>query len=420
MTDVFVALICLFLGLVGGAFSVWTLIGYREQQARDLRDRALAEREANARQRETLDAQADSLERDRQALARQVAEFDSRRDSMANLETEIEFLRRELGAHRISVQGLELLAREQARKESLLQDLAARYLKENNRWIKATLTPGNYAACQRRLQEVIQRCREAGVDYRPEQAGLDLAQLRHDYESAVRAAAEREEQARRRAELRDEQRRQQQLADELERADAERRMLEEAIAKVRRETTDKHSQELEELQARLREAEERAQRAISQAQLTKQGHVYVISNLGSFGEGVYKIGMTRRLVPQERVDELSGAAVPFEFDVHMMIKCDDAPRLETILHNALHLARVNRVNPRKEFFRVDLETIRRIVEENHGEVEYVATAAALEYRQGLTLSVEEQERIEELYRSTEAHFDEEAATTLGEALEQQP
>ena len=408
MTDVFIALVILCLGLLGGSFSVWTLIGYREKEARDLRDQALRDREENAEQKRSLDSREDNLARERQVLAREIADFDSRRDSMADLEAEIQFLRKELGAHRLTVNGLELLAKEQAFKETRLQELASRYLKENQRWIKATLTPGNYEACKRRLMEVIQRCREAGVTYGTDQANQDLALLRQDYEAAVRAAADREEQARRRAEFRDEQRRQQQLAEELERADAERQMLEEAIAKVRRETSDRHSQELEDLQRRLQEAEERAQRAISQAQLTKQGHVYVISNIGSFGEGIYKIGMTRRLTPQERIDELSGAAVPFEFDVHMMIKCEDAPKLESVLHGALHLSRVNRVNPRKEFFRADLETIQKLVEENHGVVEYVATPAALEYREGLTLTVEEQERIEEIYKTTEAADEEEA------------
>jgi multidrug efflux pump subunit AcrA (membrane-fusion protein) len=254
--------------------------------------------------------------------------------------------------------------------------------------------------------EVINRCRAAGVDYPEHLEQYDLGQLQQAYEGAVHAAAEREEQARLRAQYRDEQRRQQQIQEELDQAEAERRMLEAAIAKVRRESDAQHSAELEELQKRLSEAEARTQRAISQAQLTRQGHVYVISNIGSFGEGVFKIGMTRRLTPLERVDELSGAAVPFSFDVHMMIECEDAPRLESILHDELHLCRVNRVNPRKEFFRTDLETIRGIVEKNHGEVSYIATAEAREYREGLTLTVEQQERIEELYRD-EPHTEDE-------------
>lgn len=105
----------------------------------------------------------------------------------------------------------------------------------------------------------------------------------------------------------------------------------------------------------------------------------LISNVGSFGEGVFKIGMTRRRVPQDRVDELGDASVPFPFDVHAMISCADAPALEAALHRRFGARRVNRVNPRKEFFRVGLDEIIAAVRAEHGEVEYRADAEALEY-----------------------------------------
>ncbi|MFZ5829218.1 MAG: GIY-YIG nuclease family protein, partial [Planctomycetota bacterium] len=149
------------------------------------------------------------------------------------------------------------------------------------------------------------------------------------------------------------------------------------------------------------EAEERAQRAISQAQLTKAGHVYVISNIGSFGKGVYKIGMTRRHVPQERVTELGDASVPFPFDVHMMISCDDAPALENALHRELHAQRVNKVNFRKEYFRADFEAIRRVVEAQHGTVEYRAEPAAEEYWESMNMSAEDFEFVERTIESIE-------------------
>ena len=90
--------------------------------------------------------------------------------------------------------------------------------------------------------------------------------------------------------------------------------------------------QLRELNVKLVEAEEKSMKAISMAQQTKKGHVYIISNLGSFGEDVYKIGLTRRLDPNERVRELGDAGVPFPFDVHAMLASDDAPALETALH----------------------------------------------------------------------------------------
>ncbi len=111
------------------------------------------------------------------------------------------------------------------------------------------------------------------------------------------------------------------------------------------------------------------------------GYVYIISNVGSFGENIYKIGMTRRLEPQERVNELSGASVPFKFDVHAMIFTEDAPSLEKALHKHFSDRRVNLVNMRKEFFRVSLKEIEEYVQSNFdATVEFTKIADAPEYR----------------------------------------
>ncbi|EKM30714.1 chromosome segregation ATPase family protein, partial [Vibrio harveyi] len=110
--------------------------------------------------------------------------------------------------------------------------------------------------------------------------------------------------------------------------DTARKELEQASDELKLEL----EQQIAELQANLKEAELKHQRAQSMAEQTKQGHVYVISNIGSFGEDIYKIGMTRRLEPMDRVKELGDASVPFTFDVHAMIHTDDAPTLEKKLH----------------------------------------------------------------------------------------
>ncbi len=100
----------------------------------------------------------------------------------------------------------------------------------------------------------------------------------------------------------------------------------------------------------------------------RAGYVYIISNIGAFGEDVYKIGMTRRLDPEDRIAELSGASVPFKYDIHAMIFSDDAPTLETAIHNALANKKLNLVNGRKEFFKVSLEEIKNLVKENYDKV----------------------------------------------------
>lgn len=124
----------------------------------------------------------------------------------------------------------------------------------------------------------------------------------------------------------------------------------------------------------------------------KAGYVYVISNIGAFGENVYKIGMTRRLDPQDRVDELGDASVPFNFDVHAMIFSNDAPKLEAALHNAFADRKLNFVNQRREFFRASLDEIKKVVKENYDKsVEFVEFAPAEQYRESLLLQKQAQE-----------------------------
>jgi hypothetical protein len=118
----------------------------------------------------------------------------------------------------------------------------------------------------------------------------------------------------------------------------------------------------------------------------RAGYVYIISNIGSFGEHIYKIGMTRRLEPMERVDELGDASVPFKFDVHAMIFSNDAPKLEAALHNAFANNKLNATNNRKEFFEVTIQEIEKVVKENHDKtIEFIYSPPAQEYRESLMI-----------------------------------
>ncbi len=142
---------------------------------------------------------------------------------------------------------------------------------------------------------------------------------------------------------------------------------------------------MQDLSEKLRQAEERSQRALSMAQPTKRGYVYIISNVGSFGSDVYKIGLTRRLEPLDQVRELGDSSVPFEFDVHALIFSEDAPALETQLHKHFVLTQMNKVNYRKEFFRVDIGHVRDEVEKLGLNAKWTLTAAAREYRETLAI-----------------------------------
>lgn len=142
-----------------------------------------------------------------------------------------------------------------------------------------------------------------------------------------------------------------------------------------------------ELQNKLQALEGEQENVLQREQNTRAGFVYIISNIGSFGEHIFKIGMTRRLEPMDRIAELSSASVPFPFDVHAMIFSEDAPALETTLHRYFDAQRVNRVNPRKEFFKIDLAEIEKVVRQNHNAtVKFVDIPDAIEYRETLKLS----------------------------------
>jgi|GEM_PF-1469708 len=140
---------------------------------------------------------------------------------------------------------------------------------------------------------------------------------------------------------------------------------------------------LEMLQGQLEEAQQAGQRAKSMAEQTRRGYVYVISNVGAFGEGVFKIGLTRRLDPLERVKELSGASVPFPFEHHILVYSEDAPTLETTLHKAFSDQKINVVNQRKEFFFAEFEEIKDKIYEIKRDTDHVSEifseAKALQY-----------------------------------------
>jgi hypothetical protein len=207
--------------------------------------------------------------------------------------------------------------------------------------------------------------------------------------------------------LKEQMKEEEKVAKEIERACEEAERDEEmksiALERARLELEQKTGQQtakLESLVARLenelKDAIDRKAKAIARAQLTKSGHVYVLSNIGTFGDDVYKIGMSRRLEPLERVAELGGASVPFPFDVHAMIYCEDAPALENKLHRKFAERRVNMINLRREFFRVSLDEIRAAVADCHGHVTFLTIPEAAQYRETVALLKEKEANPQQL------------------------
>lgn len=223
---------------------------------------------------------------------------------------------------------------------------------------------------------------------------LDLKQkeLILEFEYQSKRQQEKEEMRAIQEELREEEKAKREFEQAQKEAEKEEVTYQKALDKARKEfeiaTGEKHDKlqlQIEKLEQELREAQEKKERALSMAQQTKRGHVYVISNIGSFGENVYKIGMTRRLEPIDRVKELGDASVPFQFDIHAMIYTDEAPTLENELHKAFSNKKVNMLNYRKEFFNVTLDEIENKVKEIGHDAEFSRLPEAMEYRETLAI-----------------------------------
>lgn len=146
---------------------------------------------------------------------------------------------------------------------------------------------------------------------------------------------------------------------------------------------------LDELQKQLDDIKDKKAKLIDRAETPSAGYVYIISNIGSFGQNVYKIGVTRRLDPMDRINELSSASVPFKFDVHALIFTNDAYKLETELHDYFDRKRVNKVNKRKEFFRLNIDDIKKVLSK-HKELtfDFQEIPDAPEYRDSLLIEQE--------------------------------
>ncbi len=219
-----------------------------------------------------------------------------------------------------------------------------------------------------------------------------------EYEYYVKKEAARQEQLELRAQMREEAEERKRLKEQQEQMKKEEEKYHSEIDNIHQQLTttsdDEQKQKLldkiKELESQLSDLSSKKEE-ITSLQNGKAGYVYVISNLGSFGNDVFKVGMTRRLDPQERIDELGNASVPFKFDVHSFIFSQDAVKLESDLHAALESKRVNKVNPRKEFFRVSVDDLEKLVEKYDPAAEFNRTMQAEQYYQSISAAEEEAE-----------------------------
>lgn len=225
-----------------------------------------------------------------------------------------------------------------------------------------------------------------GISVTQQYLDAKVKEIRLAFEFQIKKQAEKEEQKAARAEQREQARVQKELEEQRKKIEKEQTHYQTVFQKLEAQLQAhpddpdlldkkaKMEQQLSDIEKSLTDIDYR------QANM-KAGYVYVISNIGAFGENVYKIGMTRRLDPQDRIDELGDASVPFNFDVHAMIFSDDAPALEAALHRAFEDKKLNMVNHRREFFRVTLDEIKDVVRKNFDKtVEFVDVPEAEQYR----------------------------------------
>ena len=233
----------------------------------------------------------------------------------------------------------------------------------------------------------------ADISITHEYYGLKIEELRLAFEYRQKQQEEKELQRELRAQMREEAKLQKEIEAERKKYEKERAHYNNALHKIELQISQAKDDELQELLKKKNVLEEQLvdiQKSLTDIDYReanqRAGYVYIISNIGSFGENVYKIGMTRRLDPMERIKELGDASVPFNFDVHAMIFSDDAPALEAALHNAFESKKVNMINQRREFFNVTLDEIKDVVRKNFDKtVEFIDLADAEQYRQSLKM-----------------------------------
>jgi Domain of unknown function (DUF4041)/Meiotically up-regulated gene 113 len=253
------------------------------------------------------------------------------------------------------------------------------------------LKPHKLDAARERLRKVATTVERLGsvmsIRISPAYRRLREQELALTADYRQKLADEKELEREERERLREERKAQQEMERERERLEKERQhyvnTLESLKAKGDEEAVARHEAELERIQRAIEDVDYRVANI-------RAGYVYVISNIGSFGEGVVKIGLTRRLDPEVRVRELGDASVPFRFDTHALLFSKDAVGIEASLHQKMADRRVNRINSRREFFYATPEEVKAHLLEVAGDLlSFEDTPEALEYRQSQNLAKEE-------------------------------
>lgn len=260
----------------------------------------------------------------------------------------------------------------------------------------AKVTWNNAIRMEERIHKAYEVLNKLGqvmqISLTPKYLELKISELRLKFEAEQKKQEEKEEQRQIKEQMREEEKARREAERARKEAEQEEKRHQSALEKARAEMEkstgeqfDKLNEKIKLMEKQLEEAKKLKERAKSMAELTRSGHVYIISNIGSFGNDILKIGMTRRLEPMDRVKELGDASVPFGFDVHAMTYVEDAPKLEKDLHKHFKDRRVNLVNHRKEYFYITVNEIEDFLNSINLEIKLTKMAEAREYRETLAI-----------------------------------
>ena len=380
----------------------------RDAEAEAAKKRAVAEAELAALQQKAAEKKKDLIVLDDEILLQSFGlykphyDFATSAGYKARLEQiqdrQADIIKRELAARATQTWSINGSAKEGAR---VVKDYIRLILRAFNNECEAAIDSvkfSNIDTMENRIRRAFETMNKLGermfIEISREYVNLKLDELRLVFEYRRKKQEEKEEQRRIREQMREEEKVRREMDAAREKLEKEERHFQKAIQQLDRQLASADSDVLrEQLNKERGEAVSALEKigkdkldVLNREQNTRAGYVYVISNIGAFGEDVYKIGVTRRLDPQERIDELGDASVPFWFDVHALIFSDDAPALENALHRAFASRRLNMINTRREFFKVPLAEIMDVVQKNFNKpVDFIETPEAEQFRESLRL-----------------------------------
>lgn len=282
--------------------------------------------------------------------------------------------------------------------EKMIKDMKKLFLRAFNSDCEDVITKVKYNNYEMSVKKIYQSAesieklgKTMGLMITSKYINSKINELHLAFEYRLKVQEEKEAQKEARAELREAAKLQKEIEAQRKKIEKEQTHYQTAYEKLLKQLLEKPDDsdllnKKAELEQNLADIEKAIKDVDYREANQRAGYVYIISNIGAFGENIFKIGMTRRLDPQDRIDELGDASVPFNFDVHAMIFSDDAPALETALHKAFETKKLNMVNQRREFFNVTLDEIKEVVKNNFDQtVEFIDVADAEQYRISLKM-----------------------------------